>query len=424
MNVSQMLDMAYNGFKNGRIKDASLPESMSILWHFRHRYENSHSDMLAALLNPKLRRPQNADFLKSFLSFNNIDFPTDLNLNDIQILREHGRVDLLILFQNTCVIVENKLDAEDQPAQLARYYRFVKEEYPSHTDTYVLYLSLDGKEPSDQSIGKDNPEYSKEFDAIAQLKTTGHFKCISYKKEIYEWLKQICEKIREDSNFLETKGRLFSAVDQYLYNVEILTHQTKGDNIMSEEILKSLQEWEKSGTTHKPEELLSFYSNLAPLLPYLIIYHEFKLLEQKLKEAGHEPVYFSHLQKIDEANLLTAIANGKNIGIGIPVSSIPKCEQFNLKNTYIVYELLPNRNSLCFGLATSVLTTDPEDREFQIGNQFDDLLEKYNYRVKNQGHWLFMDPDNRRLGTGNNDEVGLDDLIVWFKGLYKTIIEQ
>ena len=61
-----------------------------------------------------------------------------------------GRIDL---FFHSCdntlaVIVELKIDAEDQENQLTRYYNFVKRNY---VDFEIVYLTLDGRKPSEQS---------------------------------------------------------------------------------------------------------------------------------------------------------------------------------------------------------------------------------------------------------------------------------
>lgn len=62
-----------------------------------------------------------------------------------------GRIDL---FFHSCdntlaVVVELKIDAEDQANQLTRYYNFVRRS--NYVDFEIVYLTLDGREPSEQS---------------------------------------------------------------------------------------------------------------------------------------------------------------------------------------------------------------------------------------------------------------------------------
>lgn len=62
-----------------------------------------------------------------------------------------GRIDL---FFHSCdntlaVVVELKIDAGDQKRQLTKYYDFVESNY---VDFEIIYLTLDGREPSAQSI--------------------------------------------------------------------------------------------------------------------------------------------------------------------------------------------------------------------------------------------------------------------------------
>ena len=62
------------------------------------------------------------------------------------------------------IIIENKIFAGDQSKQLERYFEIIKQE--GFEDIRIIYLSLYGEEPSEQSIGllkneKDDLIYKK-----------------------------------------------------------------------------------------------------------------------------------------------------------------------------------------------------------------------------------------------------------------------
>lgn len=413
MDISSLMGALLTAVENAREQEEKLPEAMHLLRHFRHRYENSHSDVLAFMLSPQFRRPKkNAEFLRLFLDqvgFGEITSPKGLNenLDEAHVLRENGRVDLLILLKNTCIIIENKVDAGDQPAQLARYHQYVTKNYPIHKNIYILYLSLDGKDPSEQSIGKGGEDYQKELEAIEQLKKDGRFKCISYKNDIYKWLQDTLENIKGE-NFLETKGRLFSAVDQYLYNVEVLTGQTKGDNIMSEKIMAALLEWQKKNNP-EPNNLLSLYKNLEDILPILKAYAKCMDIHRELinKNNNYKPIYFMSInnQPMEPLNE-DKISQCSSIAVGIPTGEIPP---MNLKNAYIVYKQNIGRGWEEFGLAPE--NPDSPEPSFNIPPSWE-YLSSIGHEM-GLPHWYF-----RYI---LEEEEGVGKITSWFEDLMNKL---
>jgi hypothetical protein len=96
---------------------------------------------------------------------------------------DEGRLDVLIEDNaGKAVIIENKIYAGDQGAQLKRYERFAQKKY--HTGNYrLLYLTLDGSEASDQS--GEGVDYEP----------------ISYQVAIFSWLED-CIRAVYDKPFL------------------------------------------------------------------------------------------------------------------------------------------------------------------------------------------------------------------------------
>ena len=135
----------------------------------KHDEVHLHSRFLAALLDhrqsPGLSRENLGDFLRR-LEISGFDH------DGASVDREWNNIDLLIRDQSSmrAVIIENKIRAADQPRLLARYAEQMRE-----YDRHVLYLTLDGREASEDSS-----------DGIA-------YRCISYKNDLVRWLKG-CQK--------------------------------------------------------------------------------------------------------------------------------------------------------------------------------------------------------------------------------------
>lgn len=157
-----------------------------------------HSCLIAELLNPKGSHGQGDRFLKAFISVINNSIvqgqtlPASFCLGNFDtasakvevefyigaINREEtegGRIDIHLedgLKQH--ILIENKIDAVDQPNQLLRYHNYDQK-------ALLLYLTQDGRDPSEASVGGKTA--SKER----------FFQCLSYKTTIVRWL-EACQK--------------------------------------------------------------------------------------------------------------------------------------------------------------------------------------------------------------------------------------
>ena len=155
-----------------------------------HDEVNLHSRFLAALLDHRQSPGQSRKNLADFLQRLKI---SDFDHDGARVDREWNNIDILIRDQSQAVIIENKIWAEDQLLQLARYAEQMRE-YKCH----VLYLTLDGREASENSA-----------DDIA-------YRCISYKNDLVGWLKG-CQKRAYD------EPELRESVAQYVQLIEMLT---------------------------------------------------------------------------------------------------------------------------------------------------------------------------------------------------------
>ena len=116
--------------------------------------ENFHSDILKFLLE------NFPVFLDSFLELIEVD---KNNYKNYSVNREEGRIDILIKSSTHAIIIENKMNwAEDQDAQIYRYYKYVKENLKSKLEPEseliiekIVYLTPLGDYPSKKSLGYD-----------------------------------------------------------------------------------------------------------------------------------------------------------------------------------------------------------------------------------------------------------------------------
>jgi len=179
----------------------------------------THSRFLTELLNPNGSHGIGDTFLKLFVD--QLDIP-DFNTKTATAKSEisigektdetGGRIDIVISNQSgRKIVIENKIYAVDQPNQLLRY----RNQYP---DATLLYLTLNGKKPSDYSKGKGEGKLSDEA-----------YKCISYRNDILNWLEN-CRK--ESANF----PLLRETITQYIILIKKLTNQNLSSK-MNEQII-------------------------------------------------------------------------------------------------------------------------------------------------------------------------------------------
>ena len=184
-----------------------------------------HSAFIAELLNPNGSHGLSHRFLQAFLelietSDDYIDYRRCEQYNIVERVigpvndkgTEGGRIDIIIEDGNHAIIIENKIYASDQRNQMLRYDNYAKKEFPNGYK--LIYLSLDGHEPDDCSMGNGYPEC----------------KIISYEKEIVEWLEK-CYSISDGKPLVQ------SVIKQYCELVKQITNtdmdNTYKNNLMS-----------------------------------------------------------------------------------------------------------------------------------------------------------------------------------------------
>lgn len=191
-----------------------------------------HTYFLADMLNPKGVHGLGNLPLKLFLQEIKKD---ELFSDDLRVFAEKdygaidklntlgGRIDISLENQSgKSILIENKIYARDQETQLLRYYNTFKDR--ASGGSFILYLTLDKKKPTKQSITDPSNEKS--------LTEKSDYLCISYKEHIIKWLGKCHEKAIDLPLLRET-------LKQYIALINILTGNSTNRK-MSKEIGKQL----------------------------------------------------------------------------------------------------------------------------------------------------------------------------------------
>lgn len=162
-------------------------------------HELSHSNTLYRLLIPN-EFPQSQIYGETFLAMignsvgRSVDGEHIIGIEREKLTSGHRFIDINIVTENFEIIIENKIDAGDQMAQLSDYLRYAEDAYPDKT-ILVIYLTLTGYEPSEVSISRDE---------VDELKSENRFGVLSYERDIIDWL-----------DILPAEGILKAEIDVY-----------------------------------------------------------------------------------------------------------------------------------------------------------------------------------------------------------------
>ena len=183
-----------------------------------------HSRLLATLLNPKANHGLENEFLKSFLIALGLpeDYITYCKEQIVERLigevteTNGGRIDIILEDRGHAVIIENKIYAGDQPNQLLRYHNYGVKTF-GENNFKLVYLTLNGSEPSSDSLGGGHFEFIK----------------LSYAQDIL--------KLLEDFVTTQPQKPVHSTIENYITIIKQLTHQdmdTKYQQSIIEEAIK------------------------------------------------------------------------------------------------------------------------------------------------------------------------------------------
>ena len=245
-------------------KIEKLPPQFNLLENIRNknsnnslqRFETYNSDLLHYLLNIKR---ENLNFTKLFLEYlqneKKLKFDFDLNkinYKNIKVDKEYyttvkieeegieknGRIDILIhcninnkeTKKSFTIIIENKINADDQDKQLERYYKYISKTKGYGNNVYVIYLTPIIKPPREYSFSE---KYIK--------KVGEKFKNITH-GDIGRWLENILKN--KEYNFLHKNDfrLLKSALIQMVDNEKSISGENEEDNMKEKRIKQILED--------------------------------------------------------------------------------------------------------------------------------------------------------------------------------------
>ena len=246
------------------------------------RFETYNSDLLHYLLNIKR---ENLNFTKLFLEYlqneKKLKFDFDLNkinYKNIKVDKEYyttvkieeegieknGRIDILIhcninnkeTKKSFAIIIENKINADDQDKQLERYYKYISKTKGYGNNVYVIYLTPIIKPPREYSFSE---KYIK--------KVGGKFKNITH-GDIGRWLENILKN--KEYNFLHKNNfrLLKSALIQIIDNEKSISGENEEKNMEEKEIKRVLNEnlFKYIETVEKADEYIGMFNKVSELI--------------------------------------------------------------------------------------------------------------------------------------------------------------
>lgn len=175
-----------------------------------------HSRLIAALINPRLHQ-YGDEALRSLLQHLGIPLEGEHGfvLRGAQVKTEFRGIDILVTNEaKQALVIENKIYAADQPQQLKRYYASMRE--LGYTAIYIRYLTLDGRDPTPQSL-----------DGLDQELASPWLGNAGYASEINPWLDEVAAIAVRETTLRETVFQYQAVLDQ-------LTGKEQEKNYMDE----------------------------------------------------------------------------------------------------------------------------------------------------------------------------------------------
>ena len=255
--INQQLDELFCTLESTYQEYNKAPDSFNVFDAFRiQRSEVVWSAWIAYLLNPNENHCMGNVFLKLFLE--KLGLPENFVLKAetgkhivervIDQIGEKfesgGRMDIIIHDPDTnnALIIENKIDADDQVKQLYRYYKYAKKE--KFNDFRIFYLTRLKSKPSEKSIKGEDKTIGKE----GELQENTDFFCISYIDDIKNWLQDCKDKCDESKP-------VRSIIEQSINEIDSMCQQTVVDSKFREKMEQILNDYKKTSIKEKLEEL-------------------------------------------------------------------------------------------------------------------------------------------------------------------------
>ena len=227
------------------------------------------------------------EFIEIFLQLKDFDYKT-ARVDKEYYIENGRRIDLVIESCNYFIPIEVKINARDQDSQCYDYYSFGKK-YTKETENcdcpFIVYLTIDGKAPSEQSSGKLDSK---------QIKT------ISFEKDIKSWL----EKIKNEK--LKTESTIRETIEQFLNTINTYTGKIVEDE-MVEKIMESSENMKNACfiTQHLNEAKIEMLTNIFRTIDKYVTTLDSPISNEKFKSSFNKELE-EHISKYYGAKPNTA----------------------------------------------------------------------------------------------------------------------
>ncbi|WP_294660074.1 PD-(D/E)XK nuclease family protein [uncultured Fusobacterium sp.] len=384
----------------------SKDENFNIFSILRNEYDevNLHSKFIVELIKNKT---YGYKFLILFLKKIGIDF---FEIKDYQVFGEYtvknnGRIDILIKIyskiEKKVIVLENKIYAEDQFQQLKRYYDSMVREGYKDKEIEIVYLTLFGQAPSEESIlglkGKNIIE-------------------ISYKNEIIEWIEELIKEVAQNPIMRET-------LVQYKNLLEKLTNSEEKDFmkelkemiLLNQEYLNIAWKLPDIVESIKVDLQLKFWQKLEEKL-------DVSLKEKGFLKENSLPFPNHHYSKENIEKFYRNMKKNRWFGLMYFIKEIENRGKLYLRieveeNIYYGFRIIDNLNNFNQNDKDDLLEKEMLKLKFQRTENW--LGWKYIYNLENKEQRLNLKNMNNEVASVLNDDKKLDNLIL---GIEKDIL--
>lgn len=276
-----------------------------------------HSRFLSALLNPAGSHKKGSIFLKLFLENQSVDLG---NLDKVEVFPdeihkcEYQNIDIIVInrAERKALMIENKIFAGDsnnyESGQLERYFDLLLDEGIPKANTHVRYLSIDGRLPSEESLGR--------YGDLENM----NGKAISYGVEIEEWIGQ-CMKECLGSPFLrESVFQYHKLIQSMTGNQTDIEHRKEVIEVISRsnENLQAAKQLLDNFKHIKWHTIADFWYELAEQLKA----NNFDILETPSEYSITQLTHYERNTKGQDSYLAFRIQQGFDMHIGFETNSV------------------------------------------------------------------------------------------------------
>jgi len=171
-----------------------------------------HSRFLFSMLNPDGAHFQHSAFCEKFMLA--LGYPDWLDWSELRVFREHNNIDLYLTDGERHVLIENKLNANDQHRQVSRYIDWVgtecnaREMPASPGDILFVYLSNGRQAPTPRSLQPYQlcTSIDGSFVVDERQRKVARYVNAHYRNHILSWISSCLDLVGDVGNLLNVRN--------------------------------------------------------------------------------------------------------------------------------------------------------------------------------------------------------------------------